>query len=284
MSASKRGDPTREEPAWATASLREPRYSQSLERGLATLGCFTDARPVLGISDIAAELGMSRPTTHRYVTTLAALGYLEQDKSRKYRLGLPVTELGMSALNSTGLREHARPYLEELRRETNFTVSLGILDGEELLYLDRVTSSRQAQQKVDSDVHAGSRRPAYCTAIGKLLLSYLPEGEPQAIIAALQLSKHGPNTIASKRELANELEQIRDEGLAVDDQELAPEVQAIAAPVRSEGGEVIAAIDLVGSRATITVDELVVSLSPRLVSTADRISARLGFRRQDEQH
>ena len=118
-----------QEPAWSIPSLREPRYSQSLERGLAILGCFTPSRPVLGIADIADELGMSRSTTHRYVITLVALGYLEQGASRKYRLGLRVTDLGMSALNSTGLREHARPYLEELRQRTSYTASLGVLDG-----------------------------------------------------------------------------------------------------------------------------------------------------------
>ena len=119
-----------QEPAWSIPSLREPRYSQSLERGLAILGCFTPKRPVLGIADIADELGMSRSTTHRYVITLVALGYLEQGASRKYRLGLRVTDLGMSALNSTGLREHAHPYLEELRQRTSYTTSLGVLDGD----------------------------------------------------------------------------------------------------------------------------------------------------------
>jgi IclR family pca regulon transcriptional regulator len=120
---------------WARSvpSLREPRYSQSLERGLAILGCFTPERPVLGIADIADELGMSRSTTHRYVITLVALGYLEQGASRKYRLGLRVTDLGMSALNSTGLREHSRPYLEELRQRSSYTVNLAVLDGSEIL-------------------------------------------------------------------------------------------------------------------------------------------------------
>lgn len=108
-------------------SLREPRYSQSLERGLAILGCFTPERPILGIAD---ELGMSRSTTHRYVITLVALGYMEQAASRKYRLGLRVTDLGMSALNSTGPREHAHPYLEELRQRTSYTVNLAVLDGD----------------------------------------------------------------------------------------------------------------------------------------------------------
>ena len=118
----------KDKPAWAGPSLREPRYSQSLERGLAILGYFTPARPVLGIADIADGLGMSRSTAHRYVITLTALGYLEQGASRKYRLGLRVTDLGMAALNSTGLREQAHPYLEELRQSTSYTTILGVLD------------------------------------------------------------------------------------------------------------------------------------------------------------
>ena len=102
---------------WAPAipTLQEPRYSQSLERGLAILGCFTPARPVLGIADLADELGMSRSTTHRYVITLTRLGYLEQGIKRKYHLTLRVTDLGISAMNGMSLYEHAHPYLEELR-------------------------------------------------------------------------------------------------------------------------------------------------------------------------
>src|SRR6202044_777185 len=161
-----------QEPAWSIPSLREPRYSQSLERGLAILGCFTPTKPVLGIADIADELGMSRSTTHRYVITLVALGYLEQGASRKYRLGLRVTDLGMSALNSTGLREHARPYLEELRQRSSYTTSLGVLDGTEVLYVDRARSFRRGQGQIDMGLQPGSRVPAYCTAIGKMLLAH----------------------------------------------------------------------------------------------------------------
>src|SRR6202167_2024527 len=166
---SKKSDIT-QEPAWSSPSLRERRYSQSLERGLAILGCFTPKRPVLGIADIADELGMSRSTTHRYVITLVALGYLEQAASRKYRLGLRVTDLGMSALNSTGLREHAHPYLEELRQRTSYTSSLAVLDGAEVLYVDRVRSFRRGQGKIDLDLHTGSRLPPYRTPMGQLLL------------------------------------------------------------------------------------------------------------------
>lgn len=272
-----------QEPAWSIPSLREPRYSQSLERGLAILGCFTPKRPVLGIADIADELGMSRSTTHRYVITLVALGYLEQGASRKYRLGLRVTDLGMSALNSTGLREHAHPYLEELRQRTSYTASLGVLEGTDVLYVDRVRSFRRGQGRVDLNLHTGSRVPAYCTAMGKLLLASLPETEQRDVIAAMKLTKHGPNTITSKKGLREELDEIAAAGFAVDDEELAPELYAIAAPVRNESRDVVAAVSLSAHSSVISLEELVDALGPHLVSTADRISARLGFRRDDEQ-
>lgn len=270
------------EPAWSVPSLREPRYSQSLERGLAILGCFTPKRPVLGIADIADELGMSRSTTHRYVITLLALGYLEQGASRKYRLGLKVTDLGMSALNSTGLREHAHPYLEELRQRTSYTTSLAVLDGAEILYIDRARSFRRGQSKIDLGLGLGSRLPAHCTAMGKLLLANLPEDEQRELLGSMKLTKHGPNTITSKKALRDELDQVHEESFAVNDQELAPELHSIAAPVRNEAREVVAAVNLAADISMITLSELVDALSPHLVSTADRISARLGYRRDDE--
>jgi IclR family transcriptional regulator, pca regulon regulatory protein len=273
-----------QEPAWSIPSLREPRYSQSLERGLAILGCFTPKRPVLGIADIADELGMSRSTTHRYVITLVALGYLEQGASRKYRLGLRVTDLGMSALNSTGLREHAHPYLEELRQRTSYTTSLGVLDGSEVLYVDRVRSFRRGQAGGELNLHTGSRLPAYCTAVGKLLLAGLPDAEQKELIASLKLAKRGPNTITSKKALRAELEEIAAENFAVNDQELAPGLYAIAAPVRNEARDMVAAVNLAAPSTVISLEELVDALGPHLVSTADRISARLGYRRDDEQN
>ncbi len=271
-----------QEPAWSDPSLREPRYSQSLERGLAILGCFTPKRPVLGIADIADDLGMSRSTTHRYVITLVALGYLEQGASRKYRLGLRVTDLGMSALNSTGLREHAHPYLEELGQRTSYTTSLGVLDGIDVLYVDRVRSFRRGQGKIDLDLHTGSRVPAYCTSMGKLLLANLPEPEQRELIAQTKLAKHGPNTITSKKTLRDELDEIQEAGFAVDDQEFAPELYAISAPVRNDARDVVAAVGLSAHSSMISLEELVDALGPHLVSTADRISARLGYRRNDE--
>jgi len=265
-----------------TPSSRDPRYSQSLERGLAILACFTPPRPMLGIADLADELGMSRSTTHRYVVTLLALGYLEQETTRKYRLGLRVTDLGMSALNSTGLPEHARPYLEELRQRTSYTTSLALLDGLEIMYVDRARSFRRGQNKIDLNLAQGSRLPAYCTAMGKLLLAHLPEIEQRDRLVSMKLTKRAPNTITSKTALRQELEQIRDESFAVNDQELAAELYAIAAPVRNEARETVAAVNLAAHSSMISLEEMVDALGPHLVSTADRISKRLGYRRDDE--
>lgn len=267
---------------WSIPSLREPRYSQSLERGLAILGCFTPERPVLGIADIADELGMSRSTTHRYVITLVALGFLEQGASRKYRLGLRVTDLGMSALNSTGLREHSRPYLEELRQRTSYTVNVAVLDGPEILYVDRARSFRRGQSKIDLNLRPGSRLPAYCTSMGKILLAYLPAEEQKELIGQMELVRRGPNSITSKKALRTELEHVREEGLAVNDEELAEGLHSISAPVRSESKEVVAAINMAAHSSMISLEELVDALGPHLVATADNISARLGYRREDE--
>jgi IclR family transcriptional regulator, pca regulon regulatory protein len=269
-------------PPWASPILRGPRYSQSLERGLAILGCFTSERPVLGIADIAEELGMSRSTTHRYVTTLLALGYLEQGRSRKYRLGLRVTDLGMSALNSTGLRENAHPFLEELRERTGYTIGLAVLDGTEVLYVDRARSWRRTERETDTGLYPGTRLPAHCTAMGKVLLAYLPEDVQDDLIPQLKLERNSPRTITSKQALRTELQHIREDGFAINEQELRPTLQAIAAPVRDESREVVAAIGIAANPEAISVEELTDALGPHLISTAARISSRLGYRRADE--
>lgn len=262
--------------------LREPRYSQSLERGLAILGCFTPKRPVLGTAEIADGLGMSRPTTHRYVTTLAALGFLGQTAERKYRLGLRVTDLGFSALSSTGLAEQARPYLEELRRNSSYTVSIVVLDGEEILYVDRARGYRYAQIWLDLSLGSGSRLPAHCTAAGKVLLAYLPDEAQRELIQGMRLERVGPHTVTSRRALLGELEQVREDGYAISDEETAAGLYSIAAPVWSESSEVAAAVDMIALASAISLEDLVQALLPHLVSTAAQISARLGYRRADE--
>lgn len=270
-----------EEELWSIPSLREPRYSQALERGLAILGCFTPERPILGIADIADDLGMSRSTTHRYAITLVALGFLEQDTSRKYRLGLRVTDLGMTVLNTTGLREPSRPYLEELRQRTSFTASLSVLDGQEILYVERARSFRRGQYQIDLNLRLGSRLPAYCTAMGKVLLANLADAERGKLISSIELSPRGPKTIRTKKKLRSELARVCEEGSAVNDEELSHGLVSIAVPIRNEHSETIAAVNLAAHTSMISLSTLG-QLFPHLHSCADQISGRLGFQRIDE--
>jgi IclR family pca regulon transcriptional regulator len=264
-----RTNPDTSRGSWSTPALQEPRFSQSLARGLAILRCFTPEHPVLGIADIADDLGMSRSTTHRYVITLVALGYLEQGASRKYRLGLRGTDLGMAVLDATGLREHAHAALEELCSQTGYTASLSVLDGVEIVYVDRVRSFRGSE--ADHGLSPGSRLPAYCTAMGKLLLAYLPEKELHELVADMKLAKHGPHTITSKKKLLAELDLVREENFAVNDQELAADLNAIAAPLRDESGQVIAAVSLVAHGSTVSLAEMIEALGPQLISAAERL-------------
>jgi IclR family transcriptional regulator, pca regulon regulatory protein len=195
---------------------------------------------------------------------------------------LRVTDLGMSAMNSTGLGEHSHVYLEELRQRTSYAVSLSVLDGVDIVYVDRAPSFKRAMNKIDMGMQSGSRLPAYCTSMGKVLLAYLPEDERRKRIAELDLTKRGPNTIVSKTALREELEEVAEAGFAVNDEELAPELYATSVPVRNEARDVVAAVSMSAHSSMISLEELVNSLGPHLVSTADRISARLGYRRDDE--
>jgi IclR family pca regulon transcriptional regulator len=233
---------------------------------------------VLGISDLATELDLSRSTTHRYVLTLSELGYLEQQASRKYRLGHRAADVGMAALNSLDVRRHAQSLLDELRESTSSTVGLAVLDGAEIVCVERTSGSESGKAEVNLGVGVGSRLPVHCTAAGKLLLAYIPEFEQRVVLAETKLAKHGPNTITSKRQLREELAEIGSNGLAIANGEFAAELCAIAAPVRDEAGDVVAAVGLAdhGSIASL------LKLSPFLISAADDISRSLGYGRDSE--
>ena len=262
-------------------TLSDPHYSQSLERGLAILGCFAPGHDLLGINQIADELGISRSTTHRYVITLVALGYLEQERpGRKYRLGSRVTDLRLAALDMVPLRIESRACLEELRRWVSYTVSVAVLAGEEALIVERLHGFR-GYAALGLNVGVASRLPAYCTSMGKILLAYLPDDQCRVIVRNLTLSRRGPNTITKKHALSRELLQIRDAGFAVNDEELAAGVLSIAVPVRSENDEILAAIDIAAPTSLIDRAHMIEDLSPHLVSSAERLSACLGYRRED---
>ncbi len=254
---------------------RRGRFSSSLQAGLAILNCFSAQQPVLGIAKLADELNMSRSTTHRYASTLVALGYLEQDQARRYRLAPRVADMGMSVLDSMALRGKAREPLRELREQTGRTTSVAVLDGTEIRYVDRRRGWRRGQHAVDFDLGAGARLPAPCTAMGKVLLAYLPDREREQLIGELELKRRGPKSITTKRALREELQRVREQGVALGDEELGPGVRTIAAPVYDPDGEVIAAVGIPVPADAYTIEELRDSLGPTVIAAAKRISAAL---------
>src|ERR1700735_1099151 len=145
-----------------------PGFSQSLERGLAILSAFRPDRPAIGISELARELGLPRSTTHRYVSTLASLRYLEQEPStRRYRLGPRVLDLGFSVLGALGLREIAAPHLQRLTAATGHTSNLAIRDDTDVILIDRIRGRPGRYHQLEFNLHAGSRVPSYSRAPGQ---------------------------------------------------------------------------------------------------------------------
>jgi IclR family pca regulon transcriptional regulator len=253
--------------------------SQSLERGLAILAEFKPATPELGISDLARALGLSRSTSHRYVATLARLGYLQQNaRTRKYRLGPRVLDLGFSAINAMELRQVSAPHLQQLSDETGHTVNMAILDGTDIVYIERCRTSGPGQREIDLALHVGSRLPAYCTSMGKVLLAHLDPERLEDELSRIELVDRGPNTITTRAELVVELRRVRERGVAVNNEELAYGLRSIAVPVWGQGGEVVAAINLAVHRSAASIEDLVDRLSPKMQRAAAGISTLLGYR------
>ena len=263
------------EPPKKVPTLTSPPYSQSLERGLAILRVFNPEHTLLGIADIADPLGMSRSTTHRYVITLVALGFLEQDASRKYRLGPRVVDLGLAGLNSTGLRKESRAVLEELRRSTSHTAVIAILDETEIVCVDCARSYKQTEGLFWLELRPGSRLPAHRTAMGKLLLAQLPAPELDDVVEAIAFTRSTPKTITSRTALTNALREIRKQGFALSDEERLQGVIEVAVPVYRDTGEVAAALGLLARPATRSIKELVNELRPLAETTASDLTAGL---------
>ena len=262
----------------------EPRaagaLSQSLERGLAILSAFSLQNPLLGISELALAVQLNKSTTHRYVATLTELGHLQQDpQTRKYRLGPRVVELGFTALNSMELPRIAAPYLQALSDETGNAVSMALLDSVDIVYIQRCRSVREGRFGIDLNLHVGSRLPAYCTSMGKVLLAYLPPETLNHLLDRMDLIRRGPNTITTRESLILSLRRIRQSGIAVNDEELASGLHSLAVPIRDGFGSVVAAMNIAVhlSMWNVPVDTVVQRFEARLRRTADEISAQLGY-------
>jgi IclR family pca regulon transcriptional regulator len=253
----------------------DPRLSRSLEYGMAMLQCFSGEDPALGIAQLAKAIGIGRSTTHRYATTLLMLGYLEQDGKRKYRLAAGAADSGMAAIGTIRRLAPARQILEDLRDWTGHTVGMGVLDGTRALYVQRLRAHRRGQYGADLEVGVGAPLPLHCTAIGKALMAMLPDERLDDLAGRLDLARHGPNSIGSRRKLLAELAGIRERGIALSDQELAAGVGAIAAPVGQVGRWTVA-LDVTVPSSSHTPERLLEAVGPLLQRAAQRVSQAAG--------
>lgn len=218
--------------------------TQALERGLTVLSALAGRSGALGLVEISKASGLSKSTCHRYLTALVRLDYVEQDReTRRYRLGPAAAALSAAAHGSREVVQVAGRMLQELSEETNQTASLAVLDGTDIVYVDRRRPTRAGFQ-IQLDLHVGSRLPAYCTALGKVLLAHRDPVATRRALDRMDLIRRGPGTITSREELLTTLQTIERVGLAVANEELAPGVRALAVPVRDRFGETIAAVGL----------------------------------------
>jgi IclR family transcriptional regulator, pca regulon regulatory protein len=247
----------------------DPRFSRSLEYGTAILECFTGARPVLRVSELAEMVRLSRATTHRYAATLVKLGYLEQDDKRRYRLARPADRPGVTAIETIRREVRARTILEDLRAQTGHTVSLGLLDGTRVVYLYRLAAHGAGQYEADGVLRVGARVSALSTAIGKALLSSLLDSELLGLFPILELDRVLPETpsegydrheIEAERQLIGEIEQATPAaaGFALSDGGVYGEdARSIAAPVTRWIDKPILAVELTVPASTHTSEDLV---------------------------
>ena len=225
------------------------------------------------ITEISEKLELYPSTTHRILDTLKHWGYVEQDlKTQKYRLGLKALELGMAKLHQMDLVKEATPYLKELVKLCNETVHLGVREEGEVLYLAKEESS----QTIRMISYVGKRAPLYCTALGKVLLAYLSAEERKKILGEKALPRLTENTITDKRQLEKELDKVREQGFALDQEENEKDVRCMAAPIRNYQGEVIAALSI--SSPIFRIDKNAQNnLKEALIETSRKISKRLGY-------
>jgi IclR family pca regulon transcriptional regulator len=254
------------------ASTADARYSRSLEYGVAILECFTADRVLLRISELAEMVGISRATTHRYARTLVGLGYLEQDDKRRYRLTHRAARPGMAVVNTIRLDSPARTILDDLRAETGYTVSMGLLDGVRAIYIHRLLGHGPGQYEADGHLRVGAHVPVHCTAVGKALLSTLLDSELRSLLSDMGLDRDWSDAIEAEALVAGEIERVRKDGIAVEEDIYGDGAMSFAAPVTRWLGKPILAVEITAPAGAYTMEELLVRLGTPLKHAARLIS------------
>lgn len=246
---------------------------QAIDRAIMILNCFSVDRRELKLSEISDMLDINKSTVHGIISTLRFHGLIDQDEeSQKYRLGIYLMALGERVSNSLDIIGLSKPYINEICKEVEETVHLGTLDGMDVVYIDKIESN-QSMRIITS---IGTRKPAHCTGIGKVMLAHLNTDKIVEMFPD-ELERYTPNTIVDKLELIEELSRIKKRGYSYDNEENNIGLTCLAAPIFDYTGKAKYGISVSGP--TIRMDSAKVEEVKRMLLDVTReISLQLGYK------
>jgi IclR family transcriptional regulator, pca regulon regulatory protein len=249
----------------------DPNFMTSLARGLVVIQAFTQQSPQMTISQLSIKTGLSRAAVRRCLYTLTKLGFAGAEDGSRYSLRPRMLTLSHTYTTSNTLSSAAQPILERMSAALHESFSVATLDGEDIVYIART----QVNRVMAVDLHIGSRLPAYCTSMGRILLSYLPAEQLEQYLAKVNLIPHTNRTITSVEKLRLALRNIRRNGYAICDQEYEVGLRSIAVPVYSTSGRVVATLNLSGNAPRLSVLEMQSRFLTPLRNAASELSVFL---------
>lgn len=245
----------------------------SVAAAIRVLKCFSEMEPEIGISSLAKRLSLAKSTAHRLAVTLLSEGLLEQNpENGRYRLGINLFILGALVRRRLDVSNMAQPFLKVLRERTGETIHLAVLNETNIIYLYNLESAQAIRMKN----YIGTFKPAFCTCEGRAILAFSSAELIQRVMAS-DLTTRTPNTLTSATELLQVLNQVKQQGYAIDDEESEVGMRGISAPLRDITGQVVASIGVGGPSQRLTLKKLR-SLAPLVIQTAEDISVQLGYR------
>ena len=250
----------------------DPNFMTSLARGLIVIQAFTQATPQMTISQLSVKTGLSRAAVRRCLYTLTKLGFAGAEDGQRYALRPRMLTLSHTYTTSSTLSTAAQPILERMSTMFRESFSVATLDGDEIVYIART----QVPSRVMAvDLHIGSRLPAYCTSMGRVLLAFLPPEQLEQYLARVDLIPHTTRTITTVEKLRLALRNTRRLGYALVDQELEVGLRSLAVPVHGPGGRVVATVNLSGNAPRMPVFDMQSNYLAPLRNAAAELSAFL---------
>ena len=230
----------------------DPNFMTSLARGLIVIQAFTQQSPQMTISQLSVKTGLSRAAVRRCLYTLTKLGFAGAEDGSRYSLRPRMLTLSHTYTTSNTLSTAAQPILERMSATHHESFSVATLDGEDIVYIART----QVNRVMAVDLHIGSRLPAYCTSMGRVLLAYLPTEQLEHYLAKVVLTPHTTRTVNSIEKLRLVLRNVRRNGYALVDQEYEVGLRSLAVPVYAPSGRVVATLNLSGNAPRLSVLEM----------------------------